>query len=119
MQVGLGDAPADWIMAFGNTVNSIMLTKADGSTVNVVPTAAPVEMMQTMGTMQPISAMNVTQGSYTQAAITLSAVSMSYMDPTTHTYNQKTMAGPFTATVPFSPMLTVGTSPMTKPYWTS
>lgn len=112
MQVGLGDAPADWILAFGNTVNSILLTKSDGTTVNVVPTAAPVEMMQTMGTMQPISAMTVPQGSYTQAAIALSAVSMGYVDPTTHTYTQKTMAGPFTATVPFSPMLTVGTSPM-------
>jgi hypothetical protein len=112
MQVGFGDAPADWILAFGNTVNSILLTKADGSTVNVVPAAAPVEMMQTMGSMQPISTMNVPQGSYTQAAITLSAVSMGYMDPTSHTYLQKTMAGPFTATVPFSPMLTVGTNPM-------
>lgn len=112
MQVSLGDAPADWIMAFGNTVNSILLTKTDGSTVNVVPTAAPVEMMQTMGTMQPISAMNVPQGSYTQAAVTLSAVSMGYVDPTTHAYTQKTMAGPFTATVPFSPTLTVGTSAM-------
>ena len=112
MQVSLGDAPADWIMAFGNTVNSIMLTNSNGTSVNVVPTSAPVEMMQTMGTMQPISAMNVPQGSYTQATITLSAVSMGYMDPTSHTYTQKTMAGPFTATVTFSPMLTVGTSPM-------
>jgi hypothetical protein len=112
MQVSLGDAPSDWILAFGNTVNSIVLTNADGTTVNVVPTAAPMEMLQTMGTMQPLSALNVPQGTYTQAAITLSSVSMGYLDPTSHAYTQKTMAGPFMATVPFSPLLTVGTTPL-------
>jgi hypothetical protein len=112
VQVSLGDAPSDWIMAFGMTVNSITLTGADGSAMNVVPTPAPMEMMQTMATVQPISAMAVPQGTYTQATVTFSAVTMGYLDPASHTYLQKTLAGPFTATVPFSPNLTVGTSPM-------
>ena len=112
VQVSLGDAPADWIMAFGMTVNSITLTGANGNTVNMVPTASPMEMMQLMATVQPISAVTVPQGTYTQAMVTFSAVTMGYMDPVSHTYKQKTMAGPFTATVPFSPTMTVGISPM-------
>lgn len=112
MQVSLGDAPADWIMTFGTTVSSISLMTAGGTSVNVVPTAASMEMMQLMATMQPVSSFRVPQGSYTQATVTLSAVSMGYMDPVSHAYVQKTMAGPFTATVPFSPAMTVGSSPV-------
>lgn len=112
IQVSLGDAPADWIMAFGMTVNAISLMNSSGTSVNVVPTATPMEMMQLMATVQPVSALNVPQGIYTQATVTVASVSMGYMDPVAHTYKQKTMAGPFTATVPFSPAMTVGTSPM-------
>lgn len=112
IQVSLGDAPSDWIMAFGMTVNSITLTSSNGTIMNVVSAPAPMEMMQSMATMQPISAMAVPQGTYTQAMVTFSAVTMGYMDPVTHTYMQKNLAGPFTATVPFSPNMTIGTSPM-------
>lgn len=112
IQVSLGDAPADWIMAFGMTVNSITMTNSGGGTVNMVTTASPMEMMQLMGTVQPVSTMAVPQGNYSQAMVTFSAVTMGYMDPVSHTYKQKTMPGPFTATVPFSPAMTVGTSPM-------
>jgi hypothetical protein len=111
MQVSLGDAPADWIMAFGMTVNSITLTNSAGATVNVMPASAAMEMMQLMATVQPVSTLSVPQGTYTQAKVTVSSVSMGYMDPVTHAYTQKTLAGPFTATVPFSPSMTVGTAP--------
>ncbi len=112
VQVSLGDAPADWIMAFGMTVNSISMLNSNGSTVNMVPTATPMEMMQTMATMQPLSVMSVPQGNYTQATVMVSAVTMSYMDPVSKTAMQKAMAGPFTATVAFSPSMTVGASPV-------
>ncbi|MDE3034172.1 MAG: hypothetical protein KGI56_10945, partial [Acidobacteriota bacterium] len=48
MQVAIGDAPSDWIMAFGMTVNSITLTNSAGGTVSVMPTSTPTEMMQLM-----------------------------------------------------------------------
>jgi hypothetical protein len=112
VQVGLGDAPADWIMAFGMTVNSITLTNSAGGTVNAVPNAAPAEMMQAMASVQPIAATSVPQGTYSQAVVTFSAVSMGYMDPVAHTYQQKALPGPFTATVPFSPAMIVGATPM-------
>lgn len=112
MQVSLGDAPADWIMTFGMTVNTITLTSSTGDTVSVLPTASPMEMMQLMATVQPISSVAVPQGTYTQATVTFSAVALGYLDPVSHTYTQKTMPGPYSATVPFSPAMTVGTSPM-------
>lgn len=112
MQIGLGDAPSDWITALGMTVNSVMLTSSSGSTVNVAPTASLLEMTQLMAGVQPVSAVSVPQGTYTQATVTMSSVSMGYMDPSTKAYTQKTLAGPFTATVPFSPSLTVGAAPM-------
>lgn len=112
VQVNLGDAPADWIMAFGMTVNSITLTNSGGGTVSMVPTASPVELMQAMATVMPISSVAIPQGTYTQAMVTFTAVSMGYMDPVSHTYKQKTLAGPFTATVPFTPAMTVGASSM-------
>lgn len=112
IQVNLGDAPADWIMAFGMTVNNVTLTPTSGTPVSLVATATPMEMMQTMATMQPLAALSVPQGTYTQATVTFGAVSMGYLDPVTKGYVQKTMPGPFTAVVPFSPALTVGASPM-------
>lgn len=112
VQVNLGDAPADWVMAFGMTVNSITLTSVSGSTVNVVPASTPMEMAQLMGTMQTVSTLAVPQGSYTQAVVTFSAVNLGYMNPITKAYATATMPGPFTATVPFSPAFTVGASPM-------
>ena len=112
MQVSLGDAPADWIMAFGMKVNGITLTSTAGATVNVMPASANTEMMQLQAMVQPVASLNVPQGSYTQAQVTVSAISMGYMDPVSHTYTQKTLAGPFTATVPFSPAMTVGSSPV-------
>ncbi|MDR3682898.1 MAG: DUF5666 domain-containing protein, partial [Geothrix sp.] len=110
--VSVGDAPSDWIMAFGMTVNSITLKGSDGSTVNVVPTAASMEMSQSMATVQPVASVTVPQGSYTQAVVTFSAVTMGYLDPVSGAYKQKALPGPFTATVPFSPAMTVGTTPL-------
>ncbi|MDR3682385.1 MAG: DUF5666 domain-containing protein, partial [Geothrix sp.] len=52
------------------------------------------------------------QGSYTQAVVTFSAVTMGYLDPVSGAYKQKALPGPFTATVPFSPAMTVGTTPL-------
>ncbi len=111
VQVGMGDSPADWIMAFGMTVNSITLTNSSGGTVNMLPASTPMEMMRLMGTVQPVSITNVPEGTYTEAAITMSSIQMGYMDPVSRQYVQKTMAGPFTSTVTFSPPMTVGSTP--------
>lgn len=108
IQVNIGDSPADWIMAFGMNVNSITLTNNSGGTVNLVPSATPMEMMQLMGTMRPLAITNVPHGTYNQAMVTISSVSMGYMDPSTRQYMQKTVPGNATGTVAFSPPLAIG-----------
>jgi Domain of unknown function (DUF5666) len=108
VQVRIGDAPADWIMAFGMNVNSITLTSRSGGTVNVLSSATPMEMMNLMGTVQPLTMANVPQGTYTQATVNLSSISMGYMDPTTHKYVHKTVAGNYSGTVTFNPAMTIG-----------
>lgn len=112
VQVGLGDSPSDWLTSFGMTVNSIMLTNSNGSTVNMLSAPTQMEMIRLMGTVQPVSVMTVPQGTYTGATIKVSSIQMGYMDPATHQYMQKTIAGPFTGTVNFSPAMSVGTTPM-------
>ena len=111
VQVGMGDSPADWLTTFGMTVNSITLTNSNGSTVNMLSSPTQMEMMRLMGTVQPVSIMNVPQGTYTSATVSVSSIQMGYMDPTSRQYTQKTMAGPFTGTVNFNPAMTVGTTP--------
>lgn len=111
VQVGMGDSPADWITTFGMTVNSIMLTNSNGSTVSMLSSPTQMEMMRLMGTVQPVSIMNVPQGTYTSATIKISSIQMGYMDPATHQYMQKTLAGPYIGTVNFNPSMTVGSTP--------
>jgi hypothetical protein len=65
-----------------------------------------------MGTVDPISLMNVPQGTYTGASMSISSTTVMYMDPNTMQLVQKSVSGPMNATISFSPALTVGTSPM-------
>lgn len=112
VQVGLGDSPADWLTTFGMTVNSIMLTNSNGSTVSMLSAPTQMEMIRLMGTVQPVSVVQVPQGTYTGATISVSSIQMGYMDPATHQHMQKTIAGPFTGTVNFNPAMSVGSTPM-------
>lgn len=111
VQVNLGDAPADWVLAFSTTVTSMTLHGSDGS-VNVVSTATPVEFMKRMGTMEAFALALANQGSYTSATVTFGDCKVSYIDPNTKTLQQKTIAGPFTTNVAFSPAVNLGTTPL-------
>src|SRR5512146_2854054 len=62
--VSIGDAPADWIMTFGMTVNSITLTSSGGQTVNLLSSPTSMEMMQLMGSLRPLAIASVPQGTY-------------------------------------------------------
>ena len=111
VQVNMGDAPADWMLAFSMNINSMSLTGSNG-TVSAVSSSTPMEMMHLMGTMQPLAMISAPQGSYTGASITIGSATAMYMDPTTKAPMQKTISGPITATVNFSSPITVGTTPM-------
>jgi hypothetical protein len=112
LQVNLGDAPSDRLVAVSMTLGSMRLTNSRGGSVTVVSSSTPVEMMHLMGTVEPISLMNVPQGTYSGASISISSAVVMYMDPSTMQLVQKSVSGPMAATINFSPSLTVGTSPM-------
>lgn len=112
LQVNIGDAPSDRLVAFGMTISSMAFTNSSGSSVPVLSSPATVEMTHLMGAMLPLSVMKIPQGTYTQASITMQNMAVAYMDPATGQLVQKTVAGPSTATVSFSPSLTVGSNPM-------
>lgn len=111
LQVNVGDSPADRVIAFAMTVNSMSLTNSAGGAVNVVSGPMPVEMMQLMGTMQPLAMTTIPQGTYTKATMTIASATVTYMDPVTMQAVQKTVPG-MTATVNFTPSVTInGTMP--------
>ncbi len=112
LQVNLGDAPADRLVAVSMTIGSMTLTTSSGSSVTIVPSSTPVEMMHLMGTVDPISFMNVPQGTYAGVSVSISSATVMYMDPATMQLVQKSVQGPMMATLNFSPSLSVGTSPM-------
>jgi len=112
LQVNLGDAPSDRLVAVSMTIGSMTLTNGSGGTVTVVSSSTPVEMMHLMGTVEPISLMNVPQGTYSGATVNISSATVLYMDPTTMQLVQKSVPGAMAANVNFSPRLTLGASPM-------
>jgi len=111
VQVNIGDAPADWMLAFSMNMSSMSLTGANGS-VSVVSSSLPMEMMHLMGTMQPLAMISAPQGSYSGASVTIASATVMYMAPVTKAPTQKTITGPMTATIQFSSPITVGTTPM-------
>ena len=74
--------------------------------------ATPIEMMRLAGTMQPINVLSMPQGTYTGASITVASMSVTYMDPVSRAIVQKTVAGPITTNVSFSPNMTLSSTPM-------
>lgn len=111
VQINLGDAPADWVLSFSTTITAMTLHSSDGS-VNAVSTATPIELAQHMGTLVPVALTLANQGNYTSATVSFGDVKVTYIDPNTKAVMQKTIAGPFTANVPFSSAVALGTTPL-------
>jgi len=109
-QINIGDYPSDRLLAFAMTINSMSLTNSTGSTVNLVSNPVPLEMMQLMGTMQPLAIMTIPQGTYTKATMTIGSATVTYMDPVTMQAVQKTVPG-MTATIQFDPNVTMNGTP--------
>jgi hypothetical protein len=110
VQVRIGDAPVDKVLAFELTVTSITLTDTNGTTTNVLSSPTEVELTHLAGTFEPLTLSNIPQGTYTKATITVSSPDVTYIDLGTGLIMEKhpTLTTP-TATVTFpSGGLTVG-----------
>lgn len=112
LQVNLGDAPADRVLAVGMSVDSLSLTRSAGGSVTMLGTPRAVEVMQLMGTVTPLALASVPQGTYTGATMTFGGANVTHVDAASGQVVQRTVSGPMTAHVTFDPPLAVGASPM-------
>jgi len=110
MQVSLSDTPADQLLSFQFTINSIVLTSTSGATVAVLPAATTVELSHLQATAQPVSQIKVPQATYTGATVSLSDVSASFVSVSTGPPATTSFSGTFNVPISFQPNLVVGTN---------
>ncbi len=109
VQVRMGDAPVDGIVAFELTINSITLTPASGGTpVNILSTATRVELSHSSASFEPLAVANVPVGSYSSAALSVANPEIVIINPITRQPQQLStgLSSP-NVTVNFSAPITV------------
>ena len=105
--INLGDATNDQIIEFEVTVTAVTLS--GGSNPSVLPKPTEVEFVHNAGTVEPLSLLNVPNGTYTGATISLSNPEVVIIDPATKLPKKLTDTRTSSnVTVPFSPSLTIG-----------
>ena len=113
MQVRIGDAPADSVIAFEVSVSALSLTPAGGgSPVSVsVPANNRIEFTHASGKFEPFVAGNLPQGTFSAVNLTLVNSELTFL---TSTGTAVHVNGPASASisVPLSPNLTIGSSPL-------
>jgi hypothetical protein len=112
-QVRFGDAPADSVIAFEVSVSALSLTPAaGGSAVSVtVPANNRIELTHASGKFEPFVAGNIPQGTFSAANLTLVNSELTFLNSAGTPVH---INGPASAsiTVPLTPNLTIGTSPL-------
>ncbi len=113
LQVNVGDDPSDRVAALLVNINSVILTNSTGGTVSVLASPTAVEFMHLMGALQSLSLVNVPQGTYTKATITIASATVTYLSPVTGQLVQQTITGPWNVDVNFNPPLAVSSGSVT------
>jgi hypothetical protein len=112
-QVRFGDAPADSVISFEVTVSALTLTPSGGGAAVSIPVGANnrVELSHASGKFEPFALGNLPQGTFTAANLTLTNAELTFLSGTGTPVH---INGPASAqiTVPLSPALTIGTSPL-------
>ena len=110
--VSLTDAPGDFV-SYIVTVDSLTLTRSDGSVVQTVPTTSQVDFSQLVNLSEVLSAQQLPPGTYTSAQLTLdysnadivvSTANGNVTVPTANLINGATgsaISGPITVTLSF------------------
>ncbi len=112
-QVRFGDAPADSVISFEVTVSALTLTPSGGGAAVTIPVGANnrLELSHASGKFEPFALGNLPQGTFTAANLTLANAELTFLSSTGTPVH---INGPASAqiTVPLSPALTIGASPM-------
>jgi hypothetical protein len=107
VQVKVGDAPADSLLALEVKITNIAMQQQGGGSVNVLTAPQEIEMTHLSGTMEPLSLLQVPYGTYTGATITVSSVEVTYIPSNSTTPTRTSFNLNQTVNVSFSPALTV------------
>jgi hypothetical protein len=112
-QVRFGDAPADSVIAFEVSVSALSLTPAGGGSpvVVTVPASNRIELTHASGKFEPFIAGNLPQGTFSAANLTLVNSELTFLSSTGTPVH---INGPASASisVPLTPNLTIGSSPL-------
>ena len=108
VQVKIGDAPADSVLAFELNITSVSLQPQSGNAVSVLSAPAEIELAHLSGTLEPLTLANVAPGMYTGAAIAVSSAEVTYIPSGSSTPVNKQIALNQTVNVTFNPALNVG-----------
>ena len=110
-QVKMGDAPADRVLSFEVTVGPITMTPTSGSAVTVLSRTRRLELTHLSGTSEPLALLNVPQGSYSSASITVSQPEVTFINNLGAIVK---LQPAFNQAIPvnFSPAVTVGANSM-------
>jgi len=108
-----GDAVNDQIAKFELTVSAITLTGTGGTanTANLLSAPAEVEFVHQAGSLEPLSLAHIPPGTYSGATMTVSDPEVVAIVGGVPTKLNATLSST-TVNVPFSPNITIGSSPM-------
>ncbi len=110
LTIKIGDDPVDSIVAFEITVNSVVLNQQGGGTVTVLSSPTRIELTHLAGAVEPLNLLNVPQGTYTSATVTLSDPEVTVISGGQVVELNATLTSG-TVTVSFSPAITIGATP--------
>ncbi|HSE48747.1 MAG TPA: DUF5666 domain-containing protein [Terriglobales bacterium] len=110
-QIKFGDAPADSIVAFELTVNSVVLHSSAGD-VSVLASPTRIELIHNAGNFEPLALRNIPAGAYTGATITVADPEVKVIGSTGQPVELAATLASNTANVTFSPAITVASSPL-------
>jgi hypothetical protein len=73
------DAPADQLVSFSLTINTIILTDNTGKTVSILPAPTTIEICHLNGVQAPLVTAKIPPGTYVSATITFSNPQITYI----------------------------------------
>ncbi len=109
LQISVGDDPCDRVASLVLDFTAVDL-KNDKGAFSALKGPSSVEFMHLLGALQSISLVDAPKGNYSSADLTIASAAISYLDPLTGQMAQQKLTGPWTASVVFSPAMTIDSS---------
>ena len=96
------------MVSFEITLNSIILTPSFGPAITVLNTPTRLEVTHHAGTFEPLTVVNIPQGTYTSASVNVSNPGVTIIDPTTKkTKTLNVLLSSATVVINFNPPLAI------------